>query len=54
MSTASCPLLTASGPSAYFVAFFAAGSVYLIVLGIAHLLMPKMTPLDENLKRVTA
>jgi ACS family hexuronate transporter-like MFS transporter len=47
-------LLTASGPSAYFVAFFAAGSVYLIVLGIAHLLMPKMTPLDENLKRVTA
>jgi ACS family hexuronate transporter-like MFS transporter len=47
-------VLSASGPSGYFFAFLAAGSVYLIVLGIAHLLMPKMTPLDENLRRVTA
>jgi ACS family hexuronate transporter-like MFS transporter len=47
-------MLTASGPSAYFFAFMAAGSVYLIVLGIAHLLMPKMIPLDENLRRVSA
>jgi MFS transporter, ACS family, hexuronate transporter len=47
-------MLTASGPSAYFFAFLAAGSVYLVVLGIAHLLMPKMTPLDDNLRRVTA
>lgn len=47
-------LLTSSGPSAYFFAFLAAGSVYLIVLGIAHLLMPKMTPLDENLRRISS
>jgi ACS family hexuronate transporter-like MFS transporter len=44
--------LTASGPAGYFFAFLAAGSVYLVVLGIAHLLMPKMTPLDDNLRRV--
>jgi ACS family hexuronate transporter-like MFS transporter len=47
-------ILSASGPSAYMWAFFAAGSVYLVTLGIAHLLMPKMTPLDENLQRVRA
>ena len=47
-------VLSASGPSGYFFAFLAAGSVYLIVLAIAHLLMPKMTPLDENLKRIPA
>lgn len=46
-------MLTASGPSAYFFAFLAAGSVYLITLAIAHLLMPKMTPLDENLNHVS-
>jgi MFS transporter, ACS family, aldohexuronate transporter len=47
-------LLTSSGPSGYFVAFLAAGSCYLVLLGVAHLLMPKMTPLDENLRHVTA
>jgi len=47
-------VLTTSGPAGYFWAFLAAGSCYLILLGIAHLLMPQMTPLDENLKRVTA
>ena len=47
-------LLSTSGPSAYFFAFLGAGSVYLIVLGIAHVLMPKMTPLDENLRRISA
>lgn len=45
-------LLSTSGPSAYFFAFLAAGSVYLVTLGIAHLLMPKMTPLDGNLRHV--
>jgi hypothetical protein len=45
-------VLTESGPSGYFFAFMFAGSCYLILLGVAHLLMPKMTPLDENLKRI--
>jgi ACS family hexuronate transporter-like MFS transporter len=47
-------VLTASGPSGYFFAFLIAGSCYLIFLGIVHLIMPKMTPLDENLKRIAA
>ena len=45
-------VLTASGPAGYSFAFMIAGSCYLIMLGVAHLLMPKMTPLDENLKPV--
>ncbi len=45
-------VLTSSGPSGYFFAFMIAGSAYLVLLGVAHLLMPKMTPLDENLKPV--
>lgn len=44
--------LTASGAAGYFWAFLIAGSLYLVMLGVAHLLMPKMTPLDENLKRI--
>ncbi len=47
-------VLTESGPSGYFFAFMVAGSLYLIILGAVHLLMPKMTPLDENLQRVAA
>jgi ACS family hexuronate transporter-like MFS transporter len=47
-------VLTSSGPSGYFFAFLIAGSCYLLLLGVAHLLMPKMTPLDENLHRVEA
>jgi len=47
-------VLTSSGPSGYFFAFLVAGSCYLILLGVAHMLMPKMTPLDENLRRVEA
>ncbi|MGV8095419.1 MAG: MFS transporter [Mangrovibacterium sp.] len=35
--------------SGYFCAFVIAGSSYLIVLAFVHLLMPKMTPLDDNL-----
>ena len=38
--------------TAYFWAFLMAGSSYLIILGIVHLLMPKMIPLDENLKQI--
>ncbi|HVT91099.1 MAG TPA: MFS transporter [Tepidisphaeraceae bacterium] len=45
-------VLTNSGPSGYFVAFLLAGSAYLVLLGVAHVLMPRMTPLDENLKHV--
>jgi len=46
-------VLTASGPSGYFFAFLLAGSCYLVILLVVHLIMPKMTPLDENLRRVT-
>lgn len=42
-------VLDQAGNSGYFWAFLITGSCYLIVLGIVHLLMPKMTPLDENL-----
>jgi MFS transporter, ACS family, hexuronate transporter len=45
-------VLSTSGPSGYFFAFMIAGSCYLILLGVAHLLMPHMTLLDENLRRV--
>ena len=39
--------------SGFFWAFLVAGSMYLIILGLVHLIMPRMTPLDENLKLVT-
>jgi MFS transporter, ACS family, hexuronate transporter len=45
-------LLSSSGPAGYFFAFMIAGSLYLVLLGIVHLLMPKMTPLDENLRHI--
>jgi ACS family hexuronate transporter-like MFS transporter len=45
-------VLTASGPAGYFFAFMIAGSCYLVLLGVAHLIMPKMTPLNENLEHV--
>ncbi|HTP12790.1 MAG TPA: MFS transporter, partial [Bacteroidota bacterium] len=47
-------LLTGSGPSGYFFAFLVAGCLYLVILGIVHLIMPGMSPLDENFKRITA
>lgn len=47
-------ILTSSGPSGYFFAFLIAGLAYLVLLGVAHLLMPHMTPLDENLRHVEA
>ncbi|WP_370479114.1 MFS transporter [Tamlana flava] len=46
-------VLDQAGNSGYFWAFLVAGSCYLIILGLVHLLMPKMTPLDENLNLVT-
>ena len=45
-------VLTSHGPAGYFFAFMVAGSMYLICLGIIQVLMPKMTPLDEDLHRV--
>jgi MFS family permease len=45
-------LLSSSGPAGYFFAFLVAGSCYLIILGVVHVLMPRMTPLDENLRHV--
>lgn len=45
-------VLDQAGNSGYFWAFLIAGSCYLIILGFVHLLMPKMTPLDENLKPI--
>lgn len=43
-------VLTSSGPSGYFFAFLIAGLIYLVLLGIIHLLMPRMNPLGEDLK----
>ncbi|WP_166964204.1 MFS transporter [Yeosuana marina] len=45
-------VLDTAGNTGYFWAFLVAGSCYLIILGLVHLLMPKMTPLDENLKLI--
>lgn len=45
-------VLDTAGNSGYFWAFLIAGSCYLIILGFVHLLMPHMTPLDENLKPI--
>ena len=45
-------VLDQAGNSGYFWAFLSAGSLYLIVLGLVHIIMPDMTPLDENLQLV--
>jgi ACS family hexuronate transporter-like MFS transporter len=42
-------VLDKAGNTGYFWAFVLAGSSYLFILGFVHLLMPKMTPLDDNL-----
>jgi ACS family hexuronate transporter-like MFS transporter len=41
--------LSNSGPHGYLFAFLIAGSLYLFAFGLLQLLMPRMTPLDENL-----
>lgn len=46
-------VLDSTGNTGYFWAFLIAGSCYIIILGVIHLLMPKMTPLDEKLKPIT-
>jgi ACS family hexuronate transporter-like MFS transporter len=45
-------VLTSSGPSGYLFAFLIAGLAYLFFLGVIQVLMPRMTPLDENLKPI--
>ena len=45
-------VLDNAGNTGFFWAFLVAGSSYLIILGLVHLLMPKMTPLDENLQLI--
>jgi len=47
-------MLTASGPAGYFWAFLFAGSCYLILLGVVHLLMPTINHLQTNLKNLNA
>jgi ACS family hexuronate transporter-like MFS transporter len=45
-------VLDTAGNSGYFWAFLISGLSYLIILGFVHLLMPKMTPLDDNLNYI--
>jgi ACS family hexuronate transporter-like MFS transporter len=45
-------VLDTAGNSGYFWAFVIAGLSYLTILGFVHLLMPKTTPLDDNLKYI--
>lgn len=46
-------VLDTAGNSGYFWAFMIAGFSYICILGFVHLLMPKMTPLDDNLNYIT-
>jgi ACS family hexuronate transporter-like MFS transporter len=43
-------VLDTAGNSGYFWAFTIAGFSYISILGFVHLLMPRMTPLDDNLQ----
>jgi ACS family hexuronate transporter-like MFS transporter len=45
-------VLDKAGNSGYFWAFVIAGVSYISILGFVHMLMPRMTPLDDNLKHV--
>ena len=45
-------VLDTANNSGYFWAFMIAGSSYILILGFVHLLMPKMTPLDDNLNYI--
>jgi MFS transporter, ACS family, hexuronate transporter len=45
-------VLDKANNTGYFWAFVIAGLSYLIILGFVHLLMPKMTPLDDNLEYI--
>ncbi len=45
-------VLDTANNSGYFWAFLISGSSYLIIIGFVHLLMPKMTPLDDSLNYI--
>ncbi|TRX70628.1 MFS transporter [Carboxylicivirga sp. M1479] len=45
-------VLDSAGNTGYFWAFLIGGAMYLVLLGIVQLLVPKMTPLDENLNLI--
>jgi ACS family hexuronate transporter-like MFS transporter len=45
-------VLDSAGNTGYFWAFVLSGSSYLVIIGFVHLLMPKMTPLDDNLEHI--
>lgn len=45
-------VLDTANNSGYFWAFVISGFSYLTILGFVHLLMPKMTPLDDNLNYI--
>jgi MFS transporter, ACS family, hexuronate transporter len=45
-------VLDKANNSGYFWAFMLAGMSYLVIIGFVHLLMPRMTPLDDNLNYV--
>jgi ACS family hexuronate transporter-like MFS transporter len=45
-------VLDTANNSGYFWAFLISGLSYLIIIGFVHLLMPKMTPLDDNLNYI--
>jgi MFS transporter, ACS family, hexuronate transporter len=46
-------VLDTANNSGYFWAFLISGLSYLVIIGFVHLLMPKMTPLDDNLNYVS-
>lgn len=45
-------VLDTANNSGYFWAFIIAGFSYLVILGFVHMLMPKMTPLNDDLKYI--
>jgi ACS family hexuronate transporter-like MFS transporter len=45
-------VLDAQGKEGYFFAFLIAGTLYLVILGIVHWMMPTMTPLGDDLKPI--
>lgn len=46
-------VLANTGPHGYLFAFLVAGSLYLLVFAVLQALMPRMSPLDENLRRTS-
>jgi len=45
-------VLDQANNTGFFWAFLVAGSCYIVLLGVVHLIMPKMTPLDDDLNPI--